>query len=112
MSQDLDLTSHARHMRLNPTLAEARLWSALRGRQTSVKFRRQMPLGRYIGDFVCLSHRLIVEVDGSHHGDASDRGRDQWLEGQGFQILRFSNDEVLHRLDGVLMTIGRALALT
>lgn len=99
-------------MRLNPTEAEARLWWALRSRQTGARFRRQMPIGRYIADFVCLSHRLIVEVDGSHHGETNlyDRQRDQWLTEQGFRLLRFSNDSVLHEMDGVLATIAQSLA--
>ena len=112
MPQDPELTAHARRMRLQPTEAESRLWRALRGRQTGVKFRRQMPIGRYIADFACLSHRLIVEVDGSHHGETNiyDQRRDKWLTEQGFRLLRVSNDSVLHELDGVLAAIAQSLA--
>lgn len=112
MPQDRDLTAHARRMRLQPTEAESRLWWALRGRQTGVKFRRQMPIGRYIADFACLSHRLIVEIDGSHHGETNlyDQRRDQWLTDQGFRLLRFSNDSVMRELDGVLTAIAQSLA--
>lgn len=112
MSQDRDLTAHARRMRLHPTEAEAILWWALRSRQTGAKFRRQMPIGRYIADFACLSQRLIVEVDGSQHGETNlhDQRRDQWLTERGFRLLRFSNDSVLRELDGVLTVITRTLA--
>ena len=112
MPQDPELIVHARTMRLNPTVAEVRLWRVLRGRQTGAKFRRQMPVGRYIADFACLSHRLIVEVDGSTHGETDhyDRRRDHWMVEHDFQVLRFTNDSVLHALEGVLTVIAQSLA--
>lgn len=65
-----------------------------------------MPVGRYIVDFVCLAERLIIEVDGGQHANnESDRRRDQWLEDQGFRVLRFWNNEVLNNTDGVLEVI-------
>jgi len=58
----------ARGLRRNPTEAEQRLWSRLRRRQLDgVRFRRQVPLGRYIVDFACLSARLVIEIDGGQH---------------------------------------------
>jgi very-short-patch-repair endonuclease len=73
-----------------------------------------VPIGRHIVDFACLSVRLVVEVDGGQHftqgGIVDDRRRDQWLMSQGFQVLRFSNLDVLTNLDGVLETILAALA--
>lgn len=111
MPVDHNLIAHARQMRADPTNAETHLWWALRSRQLGVKFRRQMPLGPYIADFVCLSHRLIIEVDGAHHGEtnAHDRQRDRWLSVQGFQILRFSNGDVLQNRQTVVETIARTL---
>ena len=74
------------------------------------KFKRQMPIGRYIVGFVCFERKLIIEVDGGQHADnASDAQRDAWLEGQGFHIQRFWNNDVLNNTKGVLETIVGAL---
>ena len=65
-----------------------------------------MPLGPYIVDFLCAKQRLIIEVDGGQHADANaDRARTAWLEGRGFRILRFWNNDVLRNLDGVIEAI-------
>lgn len=94
-------------MRRVPTDAEDKLWRELRSRRLDrIKFRRQVPLGNYIADFVCLEARLIVEIDGSQHGDSAyDRRRDAELNARGFQILRFWNDDVLRDLQAVCDTI-------
>ena len=105
----------ARELRRNATPAERILWSELKGKQMmGVKFRRQSPLGNYIADFVCLSARLVIEVDGIQHTEARqarhDRVRTTWLRGQKFRVLRFWNNEVLGDLAMVLTTIAHALA--
>jgi len=106
-----DLLAHARAMRHEATDAEAMLWRALRNQALGVKFRRQVPKGRYVLDFVCLSRRLVVEVDGDQHANCeADRRRDAWLRAEGFQVLRFGNRDVLTELDGVLIAITHALA--
>ena len=92
-------------LRKRPTRAENLLWLHLKGRQLEgVKFRRQEPIGRYIVDFVAFEQRLIIEVDGGQHAieKEGDRARDNWLQNQGFRILRFWNNEVLQNLEGVL----------
>ena len=102
----------ARSLRANLTDAERRLWRQLRQRQLEgSRFRRQMPLGPYIADFVCLERRLIVEVDGGQHQEQSeyDASRDQWLRGQGFRVLRFWNNELLGNMEGVLSRIADEL---
>lgn len=107
------LTRNARRMRLEPTDAERTLWHALRGKALGAKFRRQLQRGSYILDFACLSHCLVVEVDGDQHADcAADRERDAWLQANGYRVLRFSNRDVLQNLDGVLAVIGQTLAAT
>jgi len=100
-------TRRARELRKTMTAAEACLWFHLRRRQLQgLRFRKQHPIGRYIVDFVCVEASLVVEVDGSQHlGCARDVARDEWLEGQGFRVLRFWNDDVLLRTDRVLATI-------
>jgi very-short-patch-repair endonuclease len=83
----------ARRLRREMTDAERRLWAMLRGSQLEgAKFRRQVPIGRYIADFACFKSKLIVELDGSQHADSAyDAERDAWLEAQGFRVLRFWN---------------------
>ena len=101
-------------MRRWPTEAEAVLWQELRAGQLDVRFRRQHVLGYYIADFACLSHLLIVEVDGPVHDDpearTADRLRTETLEAAGSLVLRFSNENVLHRLSGVCTAIREALS--
>jgi very-short-patch-repair endonuclease len=72
-----------------------------------LKFRRQQPIGAYIVDFVCFERRIVIEVDGGGHAfaKAKDNARDAWLQGQGFQVLRFWNNDVLQNIDGVLAVI-------
>lgn len=111
MAQSNILTQRARQMRREPTEAERKLWLKIRAEHLGVKFRHQMPIGHYIVDFACVSHRLIVEVDGDQHADSSyDQKRDQWLEGCGYQVLRFSNRQVLTEIEAVLSAIERTLA--
>ncbi len=101
------LRGRARAMRRESTEAEVRLWVYLRdGRLDGLKFRRQVPIGRYIVDFVCFGRRLIVEVDGGQHADnAHDRARDADLRARGFRVLRFWNTEALSNTEGVLEAI-------
>jgi very-short-patch-repair endonuclease len=108
-------TERAKQLRKNSTDAERMLWRALRSRQIGGhKFRRQQPLGLFIVDFVCLEARVVVEVDGGQHnedeGPAYDQRRSQWLEKEGFRVIRFWNHEVLNQLDSVLDAISEALS--
>ena len=106
-------TKQAERLRKSQTDAELRLWYQLRAhRFLGLKFKRQKPFGPYIADFVCLEHRLVIEVDGSQHNDQrleSDHMRDRWLEEQGLTVLRFWNDEVLRDTDAVLERIRQAV---
>ena len=101
-------------MRRWPTEAEAVLWQELRAGQFEVRFRRQPVLGYYIADFACLSHRVVVEVDGPIHdapeARAADGLRTETLEAAGYLVLRFSNEDVLHRLSAVCAAIREALS--
>ena len=106
----MHLTANARRLRKTMTLAEYLLWKALRRRALEVKFRRQMPIGRYIPDFVCPERGLVVEVDGGQHAEsAADAERDVWLRSQGFEVLRIWNSDVLHNLEGTVEAIQAAL---
>jgi very-short-patch-repair endonuclease len=104
----------ARHLRNNPTIAEARLWDELRElRRQGYHFRRQVRIADYIVDFACLKQRLIVEVDGIQHFEpahaAKDAARDADLNWRGFKVLRFTNSDVSEKLDGVILEILAAL---
>lgn len=90
-------------MRKEPTEAERKLWHLLRDRRFSgFKFRRQVEIGRYIVDLVCLERRLIVEADGSQHAESAyDAERDAWIATQGFRIRRFWNADILQRPDEI-----------
>lgn len=96
------------------TDAEQALWRSLRDRQVEgYRFRRQVPIGRYIVDFACLEKRLIVEVDGGQHqiNRDNDAIRDAWLVKEGYCVLRFWNNDVLGNRNGVLQRIVEALAI-
>jgi len=106
------LIKFAKSMRRQPTNAEAIIWATLRGaRMQGFKFKRQQPIGAYIVDFVCFECGLVVEIDGGQHADdvSADQYRTQWLQSQGFRVLRFWNNEVIERRDDVLESIIRAL---
>jgi very-short-patch-repair endonuclease len=82
---------------------EERLWSRLRNRAVDgLKFRRQVPIGRFVVDFLCARHRMIVEADGPFHDPERDGGRDAWLNAQGYRVVRFSNAEIAGSMDAVL----------
>ncbi len=100
----------ARNLRVASTDVERLLWTHLRGRRLgNFKFRRQLPIGGYIVDFVCVETRLVVELDGGQHSEHSayDSHRTAILEKSGFRVLRIWNDEVLKNLEGVLVEILR-----
>jgi len=105
----------ARRLRKQQTDAEAKLWSCLRRRRLKgLHFRRQSPIGPFIADFVCAEIRLIVEVDGGQHSlqAADDTRRTDWLESQGYRVIRYWNNEVADNIEGVLESIVRAALKT
>lgn len=101
----------AKRMRFDPTDAERKLWTMLRGgRLDGLKFKRQVPIDGYIVDFVCFDARLIVEADGGQHeGSKGDALRDRHFEEQGFRTLRFWNADIFANPDGVWLTIEEAV---
>jgi very-short-patch-repair endonuclease len=101
----------ARSMRRTPTPAEAALWRILRNRSIGSKFRRQHPLGRFIVDFCCPSHRLVIELDGRGHESEVERDteRSEFLRCAGYEVVRFSNAEVLHHPIQTVRRVRHAL---
>ena len=95
-----------------PTDAERRLWRELRRRQIhGYKFRRQCAIGDYVVDFVFLEKRIVIELDGGQHANTTDydEQRTNWLEAQGFRVMRFWNNDVMRQTDAVLRNIEAAL---
>jgi very-short-patch-repair endonuclease len=103
-------------MRAAPTQAEHKLWWHLRYRLATpgTHFRRQVRIDRYIADFACHAHRIVVEVDSGQHGmkTAADAARTAILQAHGYRVLRFWNNDVLENIDGVLQIIHGAIATT
>ena len=95
-------------MRHESTAAENKFWWQVRNRGLrGYKFKRQVPIGKYIVDFICVERRLIVEIDGAKHRDRRryDKERDAFLSSHGFHVIRFWNGEVLDRTDKVLKRV-------
>lgn len=107
----LELRERAKSMRSKPTPAEHRLWQILRAKRLAgYKFKRQLPIDRYIVDFACLRQRLVVEVDGGQHSEShADFQRDAYLCSRGFRVVRFWNNDLFKNEEGVLTTILNAL---
>ena len=115
LSYDL-LKEHARTNRKEMTQAEQILWESLRENINSYKFRRQHPIGDYIADFVCITAKIIIEVDGEYHNEPQQQQDDLWrtefLEKNGFRVIRFSNNEVIYNLSAVINHIKEELSKT
>lgn len=107
------LANIARKLRHDETEAEKILWTCLRRKKLKgTKFRRQEPIGNYVVDFVNFEKKLIIELDGGQHTSVEAKGNDavrtEWLESQGFRIIRFWNNDVSSNLEGVVAQIEDA----
>jgi very-short-patch-repair endonuclease len=109
MYRDQQQRDFARDLRNHCSPAEARLWQHLRASKLGVKFRRQAAIGSYIVDFVCFTHRLVVELDGPQHVDQQgyDARRTDWLISRGFRVIRFRNQVLDDEIDRVVEEIKR-----
>jgi very-short-patch-repair endonuclease len=107
-------TNAARKLRQASTDVERVMWHLLRDRRLDgVKFRRQVPIGPYVADFASIQQRLIIELDGGQHVDSPrDARRDAFLQGAGWRVLRFWNNEALTNRQGVLEIVHSALTPT
>jgi very-short-patch-repair endonuclease len=104
----------ARMLRRNATAAEKKLWYRIRAGQLGGQFRRQFPIGDFIVDFCCRERRLVIELDGSQHGEAAgiaaDEERTSLISARGYRVIRFWNDDILKNLDSVLEQIFAELS--
>lgn len=104
----------ARILRKDQTPGEKVLWKKIRERRFhGFKFRRQVPIGPYIVDFLCTEKKLIVEIDGDSHyepgAQEQDGKREAYLRTQGFDVLRVGNRQTIQELNAVLAKLGRIL---
>ena len=109
--------SFARRLRKTLTPGEKALWRKLRAQQFhGFKFRRQVPLGPYIVDFLCVEKKIIIEIDGDSHFEPGAQKRDEkrelYLRSLGFEVLRFENRRAVHQVDLVLTAIGRVFGVS
>jgi len=104
-------TERARALRNNATPAEKKLWHYLRADILGVRFRRQFPLGVYFTDFACPTRKLVIELDGDNHAAQMDydRQRTEYLQTQGYKVLRFANNDVIKNIEGVVTVIKQEL---
>ncbi|MDB5470068.1 MAG: hypothetical protein JWR84_1628 [Caulobacter sp.] len=107
-------TQLARAFRRGASKAERRFWGIVRaGRLAGYKFRRQVPIDRYVVDFICMDARVVVELDGVSHQDREqkDAERTAVLERLGYLVIRFANNDVIENADGVAVSLLETLAL-
>ncbi len=108
------LKEFAKQNRHSPTEAEDKLWQLLRNRKVEdAKFRRQHPVAGFIPDFVCLEKKLIIEIDGGYHSQEDqkkyDNARTEWLKEHNYQLLRFTNEDILIHEEKSVDEIRKAL---
>ncbi len=106
-------TKRSRDLRANMPPAEQKLWGHLSARKVAgVRFNTQFPIGGFICDFVSRGAKLVIEVDGGQHDWQADANaaRTRYIEAKGYRVIRFWNNDVLERTEGVVMEIERVLA--
>ena len=104
----------ARNLRKNSTLQEKRLWNILKNRQLkNYKFKRQVPVGNYIVDFLCAEKNLVIEIDGGQHNEPDkikyDNARTEFLNSKGYKVIRFWNNDIYENINGVVSEIEKYL---
>ena len=108
----MDTWEFAKHLRKSQAPAEKLVWEGVRNRRCGgYKFRRQVRINCYVVDFLCVSKKVIIEIDGlSHEGrEEYDVARTQHLERLGYHVIRFSNDDVYENVNGVIEAIFESL---
>lgn len=112
MKKPKRLITFAKDLRQHASDAENKLWHYLRSKSLlNLKFRRQAVMGQYIVDFVCHEKKLVIELDGGQHfaQEEYDKKRSRWLEGEGYKVIRFDNNEFLKNVEGALEIITQCL---
>ncbi len=105
-----EIQKRARTLRRAQTPAERKLWTRLRGHQLyGLAFRRQHPIGFFIVDLCCVARKVVIEIDGHSHAEQAeyDQERTAWLADRGYKVIRFTNEQINHQIDQVLVEIAR-----
>jgi len=105
------LKEFSKENRKNQTEAETIIWNEVRDSKLGHKVRRQHAIGVFIADFVCLDKRLVIEIDGDYHNQTKeyDQARTEFLNSEGFSVIRFTNTEVFNNLQSVISSIKTSL---
>ena len=109
-----ETTNRARKLRRTQTKSESLLWNVLRAKQMcNLKFRRQHPIGPFFADFACVAKKLVIEIDGGYHDlvAESDMSRQAFLENEGWNVIRFADEDIVHDVDVVVQAIAAQLGL-
>ncbi|UIJ47486.1 endonuclease domain-containing protein [Sphingomonas cannabina] len=111
-NQPAGTVTRLRTLRRNATEAEKRLVRALKEAFPTHKWRFQAPLGPFRVDVLCFSERLVIEIDGGQHAEAAahDAARTRFIEGEGYRVLRFWNNDVMENIEGVIEAIQTSLS--
>lgn len=111
-NQPIGTVPLARQLRREAPEPERRLLRALREAFPTRKWRHQAPVGPFFADILCFSEALVIEVDGDTHAEAIERdaARTAVIAAEGLRVVRFTNDDVTHNLDGVLAAVSGLLA--
>ena len=107
-------TKRSRELRTRQTKPQSLIWTVLRAKRLAgLKFRRQHPIGPYFADFACVEKRIVIELDGGYHDFQyeKDRQRQRFLDTEGWQVLRFGNDDVLADVEAVAISIARQIGV-
>jgi cyclase len=106
-----EIFAAARRLREKMTIAESMLWDQLKNRKLGVRFKPQHPVMHYVADFYFHAAKLVVEVDGPIHlyQTEKDKERTHEIEGAGIKIIRFTNEQVVCKMDFVLQEIRNAI---
>ena len=109
----VDIFIKAAFLRENMTLAEKKLWQRLSKNQLGVRFKAQHPIDIFIVDFYCHKLKLVIEVDGLIHKEQKDydEGREMELENLGLMVVRFTNEDIIHDIENVILKIKKVITL-
>jgi len=105
----------AKSMRSNPTYEEHIIWEMVRAKRfLGLKFKRQVLIGNYIADFLCVDKNVVIELDGGQHNEDSniiyDNKRTEYFEGNGYQVIRLWNNDIRNNLEGVYEYLSELLS--
>ena len=111
-----ELNKNARNLRKNLTKQEWKLWNIIKNRQFyGFRFRRQFPIEPYIVDFICREKKIIIEIDGSQHNQTDnieyDKNRTEFLNAQGYSVIRFWNNEIDNNIEGVYLKLKQVFKI-